>query len=833
MQKVFLIVLLLMKYRECNAQETVKSDKTSSIKAIVTDSISGTPLEYATVSIFLRESKKATTGAITDRSGIFTLDVPAPGTYNLTIEFIGYQSKTLRNIIVDKNTPFVDLNRIGLSKKGSTLESVTITAQKGLIENRIDKVVFNAEKDLTSQSGVATDILKKVPQVSVDIDGNVELAGSSSIRFLINGKPSSAFGNNIADVLQSIPASQIKSIEVITNPGAKYDAEGLGGIINIILRQNSAKGINGNISLTAGTRMENGSFNLNARQGDFGMHAFVSGNARLPSTTPISSIRLSSDTASRTNVMFAQDGSSRFRRHGIESGIGFDWTYLKKNTFSGALNYDNFGNTGNGSLNQSQVTTDQGSGNVLSDLLTSNHTANSFLFQNVDASLSYKRTFSKEGQELSASINTSFGNNHATVDNYQLQLPGDSLFYGTQSVNPGKEQETEIQTDYTLPIKKDVIFGTGGKMNFRDISSRSDVLSLQPDTKDYAYDSSLSNHLTYHQKVYALYAELTFPVGNLFDAKIGGRYERTDIQSFYSNAAQQAATPGYSTFVPSVFFSKKLPSNQTIKLSYSRRIERPDYRDLNPFINTSDPKNITAGNPYLQPEIGNRFELGYSRDINQVGSFMINAFYRTSDHDIQPYIVYYPSLPVGDSVFTNVAVSTRQNIGLEKNAGVNLFADLHVNSKFTIRLNTFIFQRHTINSLDPGHNSNSFNYRFNLNAAYQFKHDLAAEFFGNFNSARNEVQGKYPSFTSYSIAFRKQCWNKKGSVALIATNPFNQYVNQRTSVFGPNFTVNSIRKVPFRSIGINFTWKFGRLEFKKDKEDNKENNTPMPEGQGG
>ena len=139
---------------------------------------------------------------------------------------------------------------------------------------------------ITSQSGVATDILKKVPQVSVDIDGNVELAGSSSIRFLIDGKPSSAFGNNITDVLQSIPASQIKSIEVVTNPGAKYDAQGLGGIINIILKKNTAKGVNGNISLTAGTRQQNGSFNFNARNKNFGINAYVSGNARLNSKTP-------------------------------------------------------------------------------------------------------------------------------------------------------------------------------------------------------------------------------------------------------------------------------------------------------------------------------------------------------------------------------------------------------------------------------------------------------------------------------------------------------------------------------------------------------------------
>jgi outer membrane receptor for ferrienterochelin and colicin len=232
------------------------------------------------------------------------------------------------------------------------LQNVTVTVQKKLVENKIDKLVYNAERDITSQTGVATDVLKKVPQVSVDVDGNVELAGSSSIRFLINGKPSTAFGSSITDVLQSIPASQIKSIEVITNPGAKYDAQGLGGIINIILKKSTAQGINGNVSLTAGTIMQNGSFNFNARKGKFGVNAFLSGNARLTTTTPMSSERLSTDTATNKVAQLQQDGSSEFNRHGYQTGIGFDWTYKEKNNFSGSLNYNNFGFKGNGLVNQ-------------------------------------------------------------------------------------------------------------------------------------------------------------------------------------------------------------------------------------------------------------------------------------------------------------------------------------------------------------------------------------------------------------------------------------------------------------------------------------------------
>ena len=426
----------------------------------VIDSSSGKPLEYATITMFLQGDKKPVNGSTSNTSGQFAVKDVAEGNYKVVVEFIGYQPYTFNNVVINQQNLSVDLKTVLLVKKPALLQTVTVTAPGKIIENRIDKIVFNAEQDLTSQGGVATDILKKVPQVSVDVDGKVELAGSSSIRFLIDGKPSSAFGNNITDVLQSIPASQIKSIEVVTNPGAKYDAQGLGGIINIILKKNTAKGINGNISMTAGTRLENGSFNFNARKENFGVTAFISGNARLTANTPITYDRISKNASDNTTDLLHQDGTSRFNRHGIESGVGFDWTYKKKNSFSGSVNYDNFGNSGTGLINQSQVTNlDDGSGNIIADIAAINNTGNSFNLHSVDASLNYKRTFDKEDRELEISVNSSFGNNYAKANNNQFLLPQDSLTYGTNNLNPGKENETELTVDYTEPFTKDIILG--------------------------------------------------------------------------------------------------------------------------------------------------------------------------------------------------------------------------------------------------------------------------------------------------------------------------------------------------------------------------------------
>lgn len=818
MKQGLLLLILTFFLSNLFAQKKNTEKILHEIMGKVVDSVSGKPLDYATVTLLLINNKKPINGSITDKEGNFFVKNVSPGNYKLLVEAIGYQPSASINVIIDQQHPYLDLKTFYLVKKETVLQTVTITVPPKIVENKIDKIVFNAEQDITSQVGVATDILKKVPEVSVDVDGTVQLDGSSSIRFLIDGKPSSAFGNNITDVLQSIPASQIKSIEVITNPGAKYDAQGLGGIINIILKKNTAKGVNGNISLTAGTRQENGSFNFNARNKNFGINAFLSGNAKINSSSPSVYDRVSQNPDSTTDLLH-QDGSQSYTRYGVETGLGFDWTVKEKNSFSGSINFNNFGHNGTGYVNQSQQTLDP-AGNLVSDIEALNNNGSSFKFHNIDASVNYKRTFAKEDRELDISVNTSHGNNSGRSNNEQFIMPMDSLSYGTYNINPAIENTTEIKVDYTEPISKKIILGTGGKLTLYNINSSSDVSSLQSYSKIFSFDSSLSNQLEYHQKVYAFYTELSFPIGDLFDAKIGGRYERTDNKSYYSNAQTQFNAPGYNTFVPSLFLLRKLGNSQTLKLSYSKRIERPDYGDLNPFINTSDPKNITSGNPYLTPEIGNRFELGYSKDLGSGSSFVVTAFYRANNHDIQNYILYYPSLVVGDSTYTNVAVSTRENVGLEKNLGLSLFSNINITPTFSIRTNVFGFYRHIINAVTIGQNTSSFNYRLNMNASYQFAKTFAGEFFGNFNSARHEAQGTFPSFTTYSLALRKQIWKKKGSIAFTAVNPFNEYVNRKTSVFGPGFTVNNLQRIPFRSFGINFTWKFGNLEFKKPKEEN-------------
>jgi ferric enterobactin receptor len=836
MRNLLLLLLFLCTLDSINAQKAQPAQNPEPagpairITGRIIDSGSRQPIQYATISVYGQNASRPLGGMMTGVKGDFTLTAPRTGEFYLTIECIGYARRRLGPFSADARK--TALGDILLPKQAANLQSVTVTAPKGLVENKLDKIVYNAEKDVTSLGGVATDLLKKVPMVSVDVDGNVDIMGNTNILFLINGRPSSIFGNNLADALQTIPASQIKSIEVITSPGAKYDAEGTGGIINIILKDNRVNGINGNLSLTGGSRLENGSFNLNVRHDKFGINSFFSGNAQLPSTTLNSSNRNSYDSAGDLlSNLQQQDGSSRFYRNGFETGLNLEWNPNDHNVLSGGFGYDNFGNHSRGSYLQQETDYSPPSATPADSINSLVHSGSQFRAHSLDWNFRYKKTFALEDRELDLSVDGSEGRNNASYSQIQSLPSGDSAYAGSNGSSFGQDHETNIRLDYTEPFGEKVRLETGGRIQFRRITSNSPVYSFDGATGLYPYNPGQSDSLIYDRHVYAGYVSMTFPVFRFLDVKTGIRYERTETDASFSEV-QGTTIPGYNSWVPSLILSHTFPHEQTLKISYSKRIQRPDYRSLNPYVNASDPKNLTRGNPFLQPEIANNFELTYSKSFEEGSAFNIVAFYRRSDQDIQPFILFYNSFNLGDSVYTNVSVNTPMNVGSENNYGMNIYGSVPLGKRLTLRSNISAFYRYITTGSLGGPPISSFNYRFNINAAWQVAPTFVMEFFGNFNSARNEIQGRYPSFTSYNLAARKQFWKKKASIALTTTNPFNLYVNQATAVSGSDFTLNSLRRVPFRSFGINFTWKFGKLEFKKDKED-QQKDIPSTPGEAG
>lgn len=809
-----------------NAQAQKNAEGKGSLTGKVVDANTKNPIEYATISVFPIGSTKPVNGIITNAKGTFKVDALAPGIYTVTIEFISYSLIKIDSVSITAAKPLVSLGNIVLSNKSKILQNVTISATQGLIENRIDKMIYNVDKDLTSQGGLATDVLKKVPQVSVDIDGNVELLGSTSIRFLINGKPSTIFGNSIADALQSIPASEIQSIEVITSPGAKYAMQGSGGIINIILKKSNIRGINGTLNLSAGTRLENGSFNLNYRQNNFGMHTYFSGNGQLRTTGLGHSNRTSTDTSKHTRTDFLQNGNSNVVRNGYQTGLGFDWSVTKRDNLSGSVGYHHFINNDNGITYQETLLKDYFD-TKLSDTNTIRNAENHSKNNSVDWNIDYKKTFKKEDQELDISYNTGYGRNTSFYSQTQSYAGSPSIFGGQNSNNPGRNRESEFTIDYAQPISEKFKLETGVKNEEIKINSAADVYVFNKSLNSFTIDPKQSYFLTYKRDVYAYYLSSTFSIGKLFDFKLGGRYEYTVTKADYSTA-HNVAVPSYSKFAPSFIVSHSFSKSQILKLSYSYRIERPEYRELNPFINLSDPHNISMGNPSLRPEIGNNFELGYNLSFDKGSNINVSLIYRKNTDDITNYSTYYPTYKVGDSTYNDVTVSTRKNINAEERMGGNLSGTLALNSKISLRSNAFLFDQRVTDNANGGIVRSSFGYRLNLNGTYLVNKNLAFEFFGNFRSKETSIQGSQTSFVSYNMAMRKWFLNKKLSIGLTAANPFSKYVNQTRETFGSNFQQVSVRQLPYRSFGINVLYKFGKLEFKKSKEEDMNNqNAPF------
>jgi len=827
--KNYLLVLLSALFSTIsNGQQiTPAVTGTNKISGKVADAGNGQALEYATITLINTVTKKIINGSVTDKKGVFTIQKIKEGTYTIDVEFLGYKKFVKEDIVVKDEAAAIILPTVLLEKKAEALSGITVTSKAKVIESKIDKIVYNVDKDVTSQGGVATDALKKIPGVTVDVDGNVELLGNSSIRFLIDGKPSSLFGNSVADALQSIPNSQIQNIEVITSPSAKYDASGTGGIINIILKKNKVQGFNGNINLAAGTRLENGSINIGYKKNNIGLNAFYSGNAQLKAVTPTGMDRIASNHFNNSKSELQQTSDGNFNRNSYNGGMGVDWAISKQDNLTATIAIHHLANRNEGNTNQFFLQFDS-SGNKLSATNSLRIYDNQFDVNTFDNSISYKRKFKKENQELEISYSGSYGRNNTFYNQTQQYSSNTSPFSGSNSLNPGKENETELAVDYVHPVTKDFLLEAGFKNIFQSIISNADVFALVPYSSNYIKDEKQSYASDYRRTIYAGYATATFSLFKYLDVKVGLRYEYTISKANYSNA-NDVAIPDYTNLAPSFVMSHSFANNQTLKFSYSYRLERPDYRDLNPFLNLSDPHNITTGNPRLQPEIGHNWQLGYNRSFESGTNINVLLYTERNYPDIKPYIIYYPLYKIGDSSYTDVSITTRANIAHEIKTGVNISVAVPVGKKLNIRSNAMLFKRSFENIYVTPSKTSTTGYRLNLNLSYQFNKVFVGEIFGNYNSGM-QWQGKQPSVFSYTMAFRKQFLKNKASMGIVAVNAFNKYIVQKSFLTAQDIIINSYRNIPYRSFGISFTYKFGKLKFAKQKEgDNYLYSTPPVE----
>jgi outer membrane receptor protein involved in Fe transport len=773
------------------------------VTGTVIDSISKKPVDYATVSLFKAGSTTPFSGGLSDDKGVFKItNVPA-GQYRVQVNYIGYDVKNVPNVNLSAGKLDRNLGRIIISPGANLLEAVQITGQQALIENKIDKLVFNAEKDVTSSGGNVTDILRKVPMVSVDMDGNVALRGSQNVRILINGKPSGALTTNAADVLKSMPSDQIKNIEVITAPSAKYDAEGSAGIINIITKKKEVSGVSGSISAGIGTRQNNENANINFNKNKLSITANVGYNTGWPQTTYSSFESQNSDLGTSSS----SKGESTSNRHFISASASLGYDFNDNNSFSSSFSRRGGAFKNNGTTTNSNFSPEQG----LINYTAQNRNENSM--SNFDWNNDFTHKFKREGEEISIAAQWTHGT--ADVD-YSSEYS--AFTQNQQATNIGTNNEYTVQADYVLPINKMFKVEAGAKTIIREISSDYDFFNPNA-SGQYVLNPLTSNAYDYGQNVYSGYGLLTTSLSNGYTFMLGARVENTSIDGSSGNTANGLSPfkNDYLNFIPSLIISKALTPTQTIKLSYSKRIQRPSLQYLNPFRNTSDPLNQSQGNPELSPEIGQTIEFNYSTFIK---TSVINAsvYYRRTEDIIESFVSTVPFTTVdnaGNAITRDVSLTNFLNVGNNNSIGSSLFGSVQLWKALTLRgnINAFTYKPQIISSLQQGEQNTYVQYNAFVSATVKLKPTLNAETFLMQNSARRTFQGTNPAFNLWVIGVKQDILKKRGTLGLNITQPFKDYKDFESNINSGPLTQRSKFSVPFRSFGLNFAYNFGKMNY--------------------
>ena len=795
MKHLFTLLLLGVWATIAQAQAIHSGKLTGSL----TDSTTTKPVPFATAA--LMDGARLVTGTTTDGAGSFVLPNIPVGSYTLMLSFVGYQTKRIP-VTLTADQPVRQLGPILLMTEGKTLGEVAVVGQKALVEDKGDRLVYNAEKDISNAGGTAADVLRKVPTLSVDLDGNVQMRGNGNIKVLINGKPSAMMARNLADALRQMPANVIKSIEVITSPGAKYDAEGSAGVINIITKK-ALEGFNGSVNATAGNLNRGVGTNLNLKRKKFGLSLSVNGYQ-------FRNIRESQST--RTTLMPVSDGPSQ-----------------PLNILTQSSQADNTGTGGYGEMSVDYDPDSTNHINFAANVWGGSYPSNSSVFNrltspagdvlqafrndvrfvnpygNGQLDLGYTKTFKKPGQELS--VLTQFSrmpdNYFYDTDRYSLS---EALIYRQHSTNYSSNKEYTAQADYTHPFTirgardtTDIKLEVGLKAILRDIGSEYRVTQSLDGQSLMLPDSTQSNDFNYIQKVYSSYTSLRIDTKRHWNLNAGARFEHTAIQSDFVTSKTKLFSQ-YNNLIPSVTLSKTIKTN-TFKISYTQRIQRPLVWYLNPWLNQSDPKNIQTGNPLLNPELSHATELAYSLSAKSGLSVNTSLYWRLTNNAIE----YLSTVDAA-----GVSLTKPQNIGQRKAYGLNVNVSSQPTKNWT--LNGGGDLRYVDLKSPALRQSNSgLVWNLNLNTSYKLPRNYTVQANGNYNSGWISLQGTNTGFYWHSISAKHDLLNKKASLTLGLNNPFYRGIEQTSSQSAPTFESESRSYMVRRSVRLTFEWRFGQM----------------------
>ncbi|HUH51031.1 MAG TPA: outer membrane beta-barrel family protein [Flavobacterium sp.] len=783
------------------------AQQTHKISGKVYDKANNLPLEYSIVYIKNTQNPSAVFGGTTDAKGAFAIDVPT-GNYNIKIDFMSFKPYEV-TMTIDKNT---ELGNILLDTDSQMIEGVEIIAERSTVELRLDKRIYNVGQDMMVKGGTISDVLDNVPSVSVDVDGTIMLRGDTNVKILIDGKPSGLAGININDALKMLPADSVEKIEVITNPSSRYEAEGGGGIINIILRKGKSDGVNGSFTITTGDPANHGiSANVNHKTEDFNIYTTQSYNQRGSKGNFVNDIENLNPTTGDTTGFLKEDRQNERLNKGYTGTVGVDWNLTDSFSWRNSLTY----RKDNGS-NPTMVAIDYFDPNMALLSQSSRDNYDQGTGEDVDYSTGFIKKFSKEGHQLSADFSTAYNKNDNLSNITTKDLTLDQITRLERTANVSRNSRNTVMLDYVLPIGKNTQFEAGYRGNFSDVVIDYKVENFNQGTNQWENDANYSNILGYKENVNALYTQLGSKFGK-FSVMGGLRWEDTNID-IDQRTSQIVKNKRYDNLFPSIFFSYELNEEANLSLSYSKRVSRPRSYFINPFSNLSSNVSLFRGNPDLDPAMSNAFDLGFLKRWGNKVTLSTSMYFNHTTDAFQ-FIRYVEEINNIDVLVTSpVNLGIKDRFGFEFTLNYNPFKWWRLNGNFNLYRNetkgdyTYYDLNNNMNTQNFDNVAYSWFSRITSKITLPYKIDWQTN--ATYRAPEENAQGRSKGILSANLAFSKDLLNDKATISLNVSDVFNSRKRISETEL---LTQNSYSEMQWRErqITLSFTYRFNK---KKDRE---------------
>ena len=786
------------------------------VKGILLDSLTQEGEPYATIKIVKKEAPaKALKMLVTDMKGQFQEKVPGTGNFVMTITSVG-RTPIVKDFSVKAGEKLVDFGTLYIVDASNELGQVEIVAQKPLVKADIDKIEYNVQDDPDAQSNSVLEMLRKVPLVTVDGEDNIQVNGSSSFKVYVNGKPNNMMSNNPTEVLKSMPANSIKHIEVITNPGPKYDAEGVGGILNIVTVGSGLEGYTATFSANVSNRGAGGGAFGTIKSGKLTVSARYNYNYNdQPRNYSSGSQHVTPEAVTENSSNLDYDGSNKghgsFQSGSMEASYEIDTLRLVTMSFG----LWGGGNKSNGSTDYIATFPENINAAPIYSYSAFNRSKSSWY--SIDGGIDYQRLFKVKDRMLTFSykINT----RPQTSDSYtEYEIDNgynpDWADYLNRLKNQHNDEqnttEHTFQADYTTPIGKLHTLEAGAKYILRNNSSEDDRFDAD-DTGKYEYNKDQSSRYKHLNDIIAAYLGYGLKVKRL-SGRLGLRYEHTIQDVKYLVGRGEDFTKNFDDVVPSASIGYKLTDMSNLRLGYNMRIYRPGIWSLNPYLNDTDPSYISQGNPELDSEKSHAFNLSYS-NFTQKFNINISARYSFTNNSIENVTRLMPDTEIEglkNPTGKDVLYSTYANIGKTRYASVNGYVNWNATPRTRIYMN--MSGNYSYLEGSEGMRNDGWSLFAYGGAQQTLPHDwrISLNVFGQ--TPWIMLQGKGSSFFDYGLSVNKSFLDKRLTLSAFASNFFKKYMDQSSTTEGSGFIRESNYKYSRQRFGISVSYRIGELK---------------------